>query len=293
MNESDSTPLSDSLEFICDVVKLVFQETLKDQFFESFRLSMNSKLGNNPDFLDKKIRGGLNRHFYMTNVSELLVHYQFESKKEESSEHMAIVRKIIHLAFKVEKDLLVNLYKIMKNVISFNATDIEKISSKNEEVPLSRANSLEMLGGKELLGKKLSKTSSQADSDASLKRSNNNDSFSTFDLPCPSKRNMLKNITYQTNSIGNMIINLSNKIMPESHEKPEMPGKPEYEPHSNNLIKAQDKHLTRIKALQASTKFNFDPISIDKLNSVSKDGESGIKPNTNKEVSRIDTFNYP
>lgn len=241
--------------------------------------------------LKRKVESILQKRLYHVGINRY-VNEIFESEliAANSTKHAKLVRKIIKMTCNMTTKKLENLYSIVKTVVKLGS-DKELFDFKTKESPPSvKTNNLELNENEFLCKSAKEKRFDDDNTSFSLMASNNDTSSSTFEIS-QSKKHLIKKITYQTNSIGSMIINFNNSMddvmdesgMSNSH-LPISENQNRSRPNNYNLSTSNNPQIqynsnsVRSKQVVAD-KFLFDPISLHKIlgTYLSQDDQADLK----------------
>lgn len=255
---------TDAINFLTTTIKSIVKIVLKDH-------NHSSNLLENPELLGNLVRENVNKTLFMIGISNFMNSYEVSYCNAESEEKVKLIRKMIHLAYKVEKEKLKSLYSIMKNVVNYRENE-DSVSSKAKLENSCYDHHSEKSS---LLGKKTSRTSesSISESESSIKRSVKTQSQSTLDFVPYSKKNLLKSINFQSNTIGNLIVNVNSGVLNNKGDSCQLQKSSTLTFATETLNLNQDKVNNQLdeKAVksrsnkpQIDCKFKFDPLSLEK-----------------------------
>lgn len=239
--------------------------------------------------LKKKVENSLQKRLYYIGITRYMNEvFDNELIAASSTKHAKMVRKIIKMTCNITTKKLENIYSIIKTVVKLGS-DKELLDLKTKECASLNTSNLALKENDLLSRPAKDKRFDDDDTSFSLKASNNDTSSSTIEVN-QNKKHLIKKITYQTNSIGSMIINFNNSMDDMINESGTRGCNPPVTAQHNKIqtdiennlsASNNDRNLNYPNTVRpkhaVADKFLFDPISLHKILGTYLSQDSNLK----------------
>lgn len=189
---------SDAMNFLTNTIITIVKAIAND-------LDIKSDLIENSETLNSYARENVNKALFTQNISQFMTNYEKACCEMQSNDRTNLIKKIIHSAYKIEKEKLRSIYSLIKNTYISRGYDdsLQSPHITNLSTCCDSSDQSNFLGRK--LGKPFELSGS--DSETSKNRSETQSQVSSIEFISHSRKNLLKLIKFENNTIGSLIVN--------------------------------------------------------------------------------------